>query len=240
MKFKVQFFKGTKAQYNLISPDRYTFYFCTDTQQVYLGDTQLTNTDFNFFQNQINQINQSIEDISQDIIQINQEIDGYEENAVDILTVSEENKVQIESEISKKNRFYLYVYEDEYESPNLKLGDGIKYIADLPFLCQSSSGGSSGGEGLPSGGSAGQVLTKNSSTNYDVKWQTIRVNSNTYVYEQGIASDNWTITHNLDKYPSVTVVDTAGSVVIGEIQYTNRNLLIIKFAAPFKGSAYLN
>jgi len=39
MKFKVQFFKGTRVQYDSISPDKYTFYFVTDTDQVFLGST---------------------------------------------------------------------------------------------------------------------------------------------------------------------------------------------------------
>lgn len=37
MDFKVQFFKSTKARYNSITPDEYTFYYITDTQQVFLG-----------------------------------------------------------------------------------------------------------------------------------------------------------------------------------------------------------
>lgn len=267
MKIKVQFFKGTKPQYDSISPDRYTFYFLTDTNQVYLGANQLTNDDIATIQSQIlniNQeliainrdinsvnrdindinrdlisINQDIEDISQDIISINQEIDNIEENAVSILTVSEEDKQQIESEISKKDRFYLYIYDNSQESPDLKIGDGINYVADLPFICRTGSGGG-GGEGLPSGGTTGQVLVKNSNTNYDVAWQTIRATADTYIHEQGVASDTWTITHNLDKYPSVSVVDTADTIVVGDVQYISRNSLTVKFIAPFKGKAYLN
>jgi hypothetical protein len=37
MKFKVQFFKCTKQQYETIIPDSYSFYFLLDTGQVFLG-----------------------------------------------------------------------------------------------------------------------------------------------------------------------------------------------------------
>lgn len=62
----------------------------------------------------------------------------------------------------------------------------------------------------------------------------------TYIHRQVIASNTWEITHNLYKYPSVSVVDTGGNVVIGDVEYTSLNTLVIKFTAPFSGTAYLN
>lgn len=62
----------------------------------------------------------------------------------------------------------------------------------------------------------------------------------TFIFEQGVASDEWTITHNLDNYPSVTVVDSAGSVVIGDVFYVSNAQIILEFDAPFAGKAYLN
>ena len=62
----------------------------------------------------------------------------------------------------------------------------------------------------------------------------------TYIFEQGAASNTWTITHNLDKYPSVTVVDSAGTKVDCVITYINSNECELKFNAAFKGTAYLN
>ena len=61
-----------------------------------------------------------------------------------------------------------------------------------------------------------------------------------YVFEQGIAADTWNIIHNLDKYPSVTVVDSAGTKVECVITYINSNECELKFNAAFKGKAYLN
>lgn len=61
-----------------------------------------------------------------------------------------------------------------------------------------------------------------------------------YTHIQSITSDLWEITHNLDKYPSVSVVDSAGSVVVGDVEYVSTNALTITFGAAFKGKAFLN
>lgn len=62
----------------------------------------------------------------------------------------------------------------------------------------------------------------------------------TFIYEQGVASDNWYIVHNMNKYPSVTVVDSAGNEIICSVQYIDLNTCICTFKAAFKGTAYLN
>lgn len=64
--------------------------------------------------------------------------------------------------------------------------------------------------------------------------------SDGYIFTQGTPSSSWTITHMLGKYPSVTIIDSADRVVIGEIQYIDSNTLIVSFAAGFSGKAYLN
>lgn len=61
-----------------------------------------------------------------------------------------------------------------------------------------------------------------------------------YAHDQSIASATWNITHNLNKYPSVTITDSAGDEVEGEVRYNGVNSLTVKFSAPFAGKAYLN
>jgi hypothetical protein len=61
-----------------------------------------------------------------------------------------------------------------------------------------------------------------------------------YVHTQTLSLATWTITHNLGKYPSVMVVDTGGNVVMGEVQYTSTNQLVLTFSATFSGKAYLS
>lgn len=61
-----------------------------------------------------------------------------------------------------------------------------------------------------------------------------------YVYEQGVAASTWTIDHNLGFYPSVTVVDSAGNMVSGEVNYASINRVVVSFNGSFAGSAYLS
>lgn len=61
-----------------------------------------------------------------------------------------------------------------------------------------------------------------------------------FVFNQNVASSLWEINHNLNKFPSVTVVDSGNNIVIGEVIYINENNLQISFTSPFSGSAYLN
>lgn len=64
--------------------------------------------------------------------------------------------------------------------------------------------------------------------------------NSTYIYDQGEAATTWTITHNLNKFPSVTVVDSGGANIMCKITYINSNQCELKFNAAFKGKAYLN
>lgn len=62
----------------------------------------------------------------------------------------------------------------------------------------------------------------------------------TYTHNQMQASDFWEINHNLGKHPAVTVVDSAGNAILGEVRYISENSLAVEFSAPFSGKAYLN
>lgn len=66
------------------------------------------------------------------------------------------------------------------------------------------------------------------------------VGDKTFVYNQAISSNVWEIKHDLDKYPAVTVVDSGGSVVIGEVVYIDKNNVRITFTSAFGGKAYFN
>ena len=64
--------------------------------------------------------------------------------------------------------------------------------------------------------------------------------SPTFTFNQIVASTTWIINHNLGKFPSITVIDTAGTVVTGEYTYTDNNNVTLTFSAGFAGKAYLN
>ena len=61
-----------------------------------------------------------------------------------------------------------------------------------------------------------------------------------FVYVQPTPSNSWVINHNLNKYCSVTVVDSAKTEIIGDLQYIDLNTLILTFVGTFSGQAYCN
>ena len=62
----------------------------------------------------------------------------------------------------------------------------------------------------------------------------------TFVFTQTVAATVWNVNHNLGKFPSITVIDTANTVVTGQYEYTDNNNVILTFSAGFAGKAYLN
>lgn len=62
----------------------------------------------------------------------------------------------------------------------------------------------------------------------------------TFVHEQGVPSNIWNIQHDLNKYPSVTIMDYYGNEYDGDITHVNINNIIIEFSLPFNGIATLN
>jgi|TARA_R110001592_G_scaffold84126_1_gene248902 hypothetical protein len=75
-------------------------------------------------------------------------------------------------------------------------------------------------------------------TNKIVKYA--KVDDKHFVHDQANASAVWTIEHGLNKFPSVSVVDTAGTVIIGQVDYSNINRVTLTFASSFAGKAYFN
>jgi hypothetical protein len=68
----------------------------------------------------------------------------------------------------------------------------------------------------------------------------IVADTGTFTFCQDASLSEWTITHNLGDFPSVTVVDSGNSVVVGDVSYTNSNIVVLTFNSAFSGCAYLN
>ena len=62
----------------------------------------------------------------------------------------------------------------------------------------------------------------------------------TFEYTQGVPATTWNIQHNLNNFPSITVIDTADTVVTGQYTYIDNNNVTLTFSAGFAGKAYLN
>ena len=81
-------------------------------------------------------------------------------------------------------------------------------------------------------GQKGQVLSK---TDNGVEWA-----DRTYTFIQVVSTNIWNINHNLGYFPSISVIDSVGNFVTGEITYVDSDNISITFKSSFKGKAYLN
>ena len=66
-----------------------------------------------------------------------------------------------------------------------------------------------------------------------------------HTHHQNNASDTWTINHNLNKFPAVTIKFSTGATytnvgAFAGVQYTDENNLTINLAAAQSGYAYIN
>jgi hypothetical protein len=61
-----------------------------------------------------------------------------------------------------------------------------------------------------------------------------------YVHDQQVSSVTWVVTHNMNKYPAINIVDTSNDIIMGEVRYNTLNQLTITFTAAISGKAYLN
>jgi len=62
----------------------------------------------------------------------------------------------------------------------------------------------------------------------------------TYVHTQGVSATTWNVTHNLGKYPAVTVIDSGGTEFEAEITHTSTNALTVSLALAVTGTATCN
>lgn len=68
----------------------------------------------------------------------------------------------------------------------------------------------------------------------------INSNDQPFRFTQSQAASVWTVQHNLGRFPTVTVVDSAGNLGFGSVVYIDSNNLVINFGNAFAGDAYLS
>lgn len=61
-----------------------------------------------------------------------------------------------------------------------------------------------------------------------------------FIYYQETASTQWIINHPMNKLPAISVVDTAGRAVVGEVDFVSLSKIVLHFSLPFSGKAILN
>tara|TARA_B100000768_G_C11194540_1_gene338859 strand:- start:146 stop:832 length:687 start_codon:yes stop_codon:yes gene_type:complete len=66
------------------------------------------------------------------------------------------------------------------------------------------------------------------------------VGDKNFVFTQAVAANPWTVQHNLNKFPSCTVVLNSGQQGYADVTFIDENNLTITFAGAESGKAYIN
>lgn len=61
-----------------------------------------------------------------------------------------------------------------------------------------------------------------------------------YTHIQSLTDSIWTVDHNLNKYPSIEVVNSAHENIITNIEHINKNKFILYFNNPESGKVFCN
>ena len=145
------------------------------------------------------------------------------------------------------------IYASKYNTSNIVISDLLSYYVGKSIFIFQFDNPNNFVEYLLNGISVVETDFFNLSLTFlagngniqDDKYYGILISANTntdktHRHVQNVSSDTWTINHNLNKYPSVTVQDSAGSIVVGEITYDNKNTITLTFSGAFSGEAHLN
>lgn len=116
---------------------------------------------------------------------------------------------------------------------NLQFTGGVNVTnANGKTVVDISGGGTSDYNTLNNKPSINSIELQGNKTSSDLKLN--------FLYTQSTASSIWVIVHNMNKYPSVSIIDSANNQVYGDIEYIDQNSLKIIFSAAFSGKAALN
>lgn len=61
-----------------------------------------------------------------------------------------------------------------------------------------------------------------------------------FVFQQSTPLDVWTVPHNLNRFPSVTVTDHLGEIMLADAVYVDSNIVQITHGTARIGFVYLN
>lgn len=73
---------------------------------------------------------------------------------------------------------------------------------------------------------------------YAIDFGTVTVEP--FEFTQAAPSDTWEIDHFLGRHPvSVLVVDSGGTPVLGDVEFTSITRVTVRFSSSFGGKAYI-
>lgn len=139
------------------------------------------------------------------------------------------------------NGINVTVVETPVEVTTDGSGEIVVSLNPITFTIETATSGPQGGAGAQGvTGIQGAIGTQGTGGLQGIQGPAGVTQVIAYTHIQGVSSDVWTINHSLGFYPNVTVVDSAGTIVEGEINYLTTNALVLNFSAAFSGNAYLS
>lgn len=125
--------------------------------------------------------------------------------------------------------------------------NGTNWVANGSSVDTSALGITIVGE--PQTGDSFDIIFSEPSHTYH--WDSLKIDYNdlinkpsiygsTYIHDQAEASDEWVIQHNMGKYPSVTIVDSANTTILGTWTYDSSNQVTVHLSSASTGKAFLN
>lgn len=61
-----------------------------------------------------------------------------------------------------------------------------------------------------------------------------------FEHSQPTPSTEWVIKHNLNRFPSVTTVNSNNQEIVGDVSYDNSNQVTVRFSSFESGKAFCN
>ena len=126
--------------------------------------------------------------------------------------------------IGKKIREQLFTEKERIEAP-VKIDP---YFIKLTDVFKSYKG------------KAGLLLLVNESETGVRLNDAEHINDRHYVHFQLDEETEWIVLHNLDKSPSVSILNDNGFEIEGEVSFLNNNSLAIRFDVPLSGIVCVN
>lgn len=94
-----------------------------------------------------------------------------------------------------------------------------------------------GEKGDPGDGSSIAIHENNPTSHTDIRLS-LNSKATPYTHIQSTLSTNWTVNHNLGRHPSVTVILSDGTEVLGSVIHNGLNTLSVVFAKTVLGLVY--
>ena len=89
-----------------------------------------------------------------------------------------------------------------------------------------------------SGKSAYQTALDNGFVGTEPEWLvSLTSTGGNYQHTQSVSADTWTVNHNLNRHPNITLTSVGGKLMVADILHTSINQVLVYFDQPTTGLA---